>query len=139
MADLAVTAANVAASPLAKIERRYNMGIAGTRGENVYLDDSNPPLWKLYDDDAIGGNELTRTRGMVLVDAGINQPGVVALKDTAYKPGAALTPGLAVYASTTAGGITHTVPAAGEFPVLLGMAIDAATMNLHPVATGIKM
>lgn len=137
MADISITAANVLASAAAVIRREYNIGYAAaTAGQHVYLDTSN--LWQKVDSNAaVTGNELTALCGILLNGGGIGQPAVVCTNDTAFTPGGTLTNGSTVYSSTTAGGITHDVPASGAYPRVLGVAKSTTVMNLQPVASGV--
>lgn len=137
MADISITAGNVLASTTADIERRFKYGATITAGQAVFLDDSL--LWQLYDSNLGTGYEATRRRGVALVGGASGQPGVVVMKDADFTPGGTLTNGGAVFASTTAGGITHDVPASGAFPVVLGIAKSASKMNLNPTASGAVM
>ena len=135
MADLAVTAANVVASSTAVISKQYNFGATVTQGQAVYLNSSNE--WVLLDMNAAStGNGITDTRGIALNAGADGQPATVVLEDTDFTPGATLTNGSAVYGSTTAGGITHDVPASGSYPVYLGQAKSTSKMVLKINASG---
>lgn len=136
MADISVTAASVLASSAAVLRREYNIGFAAaTAGMAVYLDSSN--LWQKMDSNAaVTGNEITALKGILLNGGGIAQPGVVCTSDTGFTPGGTLTNGLAVYSSTTAGGITHDIPTTGAYPTVLGIAKSATVMNLQPTSSG---
>lgn len=136
MADLSVTAANVLASSAATILRQYNFGATVTAGQAVYLD-SSTITWKLIDSNAaVTGNELATTKGISLVSGASGQPADVCIRDTDFTPGATLTNGSAVYSSTTAGGVTHDVPASGAYPTSLGVAKSTSKMNLNPTSSG---
>jgi len=137
MADISITAASVLASAAAVVRREYNIGYAGaTAGQHVYLNTSN--VWVLVDSNAaVTGNELTAMSGILLNGGGVGQPGVVCVSDTAFTPGGTLTNGVAVYSSTTAGGITHDVPTTGAYPRFLGLPKSTTVMNLQPCASGV--
>lgn len=137
MADISITAANVAASTSAKIERRYPFGATITAGQDVVLDDSL--TWQAYDSNGTQWHEITRVRGISLNGGASGQPAAVVTKDSDFAPGGTLTPGTAVYGSTTAGGVTHDIPTTGAYPVSLGVAKSTTKMNLNPTATGVVM
>lgn len=136
MADISITAASVLASAGAVIRKEYNFGYAAaTAGQHVYKDSSN--LWQRVDSNAaVTGNELTALSGITLNGGGIGQPAQVCVEDTAFTLGGTLTNGGTVYSSTTAGGITHDVPASGAYPRILGIAKSTTIMHLRPCASG---
>ena len=137
MADISITAASVLASSAAVIRKEYNFGYAAaTAGQHVYLDASN--LWQKVDSNAAStGNELTATAGITLNAGGIGQPASVCVYDTGFTPGGTLTNGSTVYSSTTAGGVTHDVPASTAYPRVLGIAKSTTVMFLNPTASGV--
>lgn len=134
MADISITAASVLAGPLAQFEPRYNFGATVTAGMQLYLDDNQ--LWQPYDANPGIGGELTRVRGIALNGGANGQPARVNVKDPDFTPGGTLTPGSPVYASITAGGITHDAQVTGAYPVIMGIAKSATKMNLNPTASG---
>lgn len=137
MADISITAASVLASASATKEFRYNFGATVTAGQAVYLDAATL-TWKPQDANVgTTGNERDTVRGIALNGGASGQPAVVCTKDPDFTPGGTLTPGLAVYVSNTAGGVTHDVPTTGAYPTSLGVASSAAKMNLNPTATGV--
>lgn len=140
MADLSVTAANVIASNSAVIDRGYSFGATITAGQAVYLDTTqSPPRWELLDIDAntVGTNTIATLRGISLNGGSDGQPADVCIKDPDFTPGATLTNGLAVYGSTTAGGITTAdIPTTNAYPVILGLTKSTSKMNLNPTASG---
>ena len=136
MADISITAASVLASSAATIIRQYNFGATVTTGQAVYLD-SSALTWKLIDSNAaVTGNELATLKGIALVSGASGQPADVCVKDTSFSLGGTLTNGSTVYSSTTAGGVTHDVPASGAYPTVLGVAKSTTTMNLNPTSSG---
>jgi len=136
MADLSITAANVAASNSAVIVRSYNFGATVTQGQAVYLGPSS--TWLLLDIDAanIGTNTVATLRGISLNSGASGQPAAVCVKDPDFTPGTTLTKGSAVYGSVTAGGIAHDVPTTNAYPVFFGMAKSTSKLNLNPTASG---
>jgi hypothetical protein len=137
MADISITAASVLASTggAAQIENAYKWGATVTAGQAVYLGAAN--TWLLVDTNAAAtGNGISDIRGIALNGGASGQPASVCKSDTSFTPGGTLTNGSTVYASTTAGGITHDVPASGAYPVILGVAKSASTMNLNIIASG---
>ena len=139
MSDLSVTAANVVAGSAAIINRNLLSAATITAGEAVYLDTTiATPAWKLIDADAaVTGNEIATKKGIALNGASTGQPVAVDTYDTDFTPGATLTNGLAVYSSTTAGGITQAdIPTTGAYPTVLGIAKSTTKMVLNPTASG---
>lgn len=135
MADISITAANVAVGTNPYFRKEYPAGVTITAGQAVYLNASN--AWVPADSNASAtGNGITDTRGIALNGAAAGQPLSVLIEDADFTPGGALTNGATVYLSTTAGGITHDVPTTGAYPVVLGVAKSTSKMNLRPVASG---
>jgi hypothetical protein len=136
MADITITAANVAASSTAVIKKEYNFGATVTAGQIVYLDTANK--WQLGDSNAaVTGNEQTATRGYALNGGANNQPAAVVVEDSDFTLGGTLTNGSAVYESVNAGASTHDVPTTGAYPVYMGQAKSASKMVLKPNASGV--
>ena len=136
MADLTITAANVAASANAKLERRYNFGATVTQGQLVYLDSNF--RWLLADADAAAtGNGVSDIRGIAVNAGSLGQPATVALQDPDFTVGATLTVGTSYYSSGTAGGICPASDlGSGDYPVFVGVAKTASKLNLNPTAAG---
>jgi hypothetical protein len=140
MADISITAANVAASSTAVIEYNYKFGATVTAGQLVYRDDTaTPPNWKLLDRDAAAtGNELATVKGIALNGGASGQPAAVCTKDSDFTPGGTLTNGITLYSSDTAGGITSAdIPTTGDYPTVLGVAKSTSKMNLNPTSSGV--
>ena len=137
MAAISITAANVLASASAVISKEYTFGATITAGQLVYLNSSSQ--WVLLDSDAAAtGNGITDKRGITLCGGSLNQPASVCLSDTDFTPGGTLSNGLAIYNSTTAGGITFAdIPTTAAYPVFVGIAKSTTKMNLFPVASGV--
>jgi hypothetical protein len=131
MAALSITAANVAAGAAA----RKSSGIAGatiTAGQLLYQDPADL-LLKLADSDA--GTAPPRSPvGIALHGASSGQP-VAYLVEGPCTIGAALTAGVAYYASPTAGGISPVADlVAGNYPTIVGIAASTTVLDvrLHP-------
>ncbi len=135
MADIVITAASVLASSTAIIERNYLFAATVTQGQVVYLNSSSQ--WALADSNAQLGTAITSKIGIALNGGAVGQPADVVTKDTAFTPGGTVSNGLAVYLSNTPGGITFAdIPTTGAYPVVLGIAKSATTMNFNPTASG---
>lgn len=138
MSDLSITAANVAASNTAIIERRYPFGATVTQGQVVYLDSNN--RWQLGDASAVTGNNVEDKRGVALVSGANGQPAVVCVKDTDFTPGATLSNGAVYAVSTNAGNIADIADiTSGNYPVFVGIAKSTSKLNLNPTAAGIDI
>lgn len=138
MADISITAANVAASTAGTAVKRseYNFGATITQGQAVYLDSSN--TWQKLDLNAAAtGNGITDLRGIALNSGASGQPATVVVYDEDFTPGGTLTNGLVVYGSNTPGGITQAdIPTTGAYPVSLGIAKSTTKMVLKITASG---
>lgn len=134
MADLSITAANVAAGAGAQIDA----GTAGatiTAGQAVYLD-STTKKYLLADSNGTG----TRTpSGFALNGASNNQP-LSVLRSGPITIGATLAPGTAYYLSDTPGGVCPVADvASGENVVLLGLATSASVLKVDIQASGVTL
>jgi hypothetical protein len=87
-------------------------------------------------DAAATGNGITDVRGIALNSGGADQPAAVCIEDIDFTPGATLTNGSTIYGSTTAGGITHDVPAANSYPVVIGVAKSTTKAVIRSIASG---
>lgn len=135
MADIIVTASGVLQSTSAFLNFAYNAGAEITAGQFVYLDNTN--LWQLVDADSATGTEITRTFGVAVNHAYTGQRLVVSTKDTDFTPGATLVAGTTYVGSTTPGGICPASDlAAGDYPVVVGIAKSTTKLNLNPSAAG---
>ncbi len=134
MADLSITAANVIASPSAT---RVN-GTAGetiTQGKLVYLS-SSTKKWMLADSNSATVEARAGTH-VALNAASLNQP--ITVGKGKITIGATLTPGLAYYGSDTPGGICVIGDVgSGEYVNLVGMADDAAVLDVIPHYTAVS-
>lgn len=136
MADLAITAANVAPGTGASL----STGIAGaaiTAGQKVYFD-SATRTYKLADCNSATAAARSPS-GVALDNAAIGQPITVA-NSGPVTIGAALTPGLGYYLSANPGGICPVADlVTGCFPVFLGFATSATVLDLNMVEAGLSL
>lgn len=121
MADISITAANVLGSTTAVRLSQYKAGETITAGQPVYLNSSSQWV-KLDINAAATGNGVSDTRGISENGGASGQFITVVTQDDDFTVGGTLTNGSALYGSTTAGGITHDVPASGSYPVYIGQA-----------------
>lgn len=127
MADLVVTAANVAAGSGAIINRNHNAGAAITAGQTVYLDQT-AQTWKLADCDA--GAITSVVGGIALHAASSGQPLAVQTGGR-INPGATVAVGEIYVASGTAGGIAPKADlATGDYVTVLGIGVAANAIAL---------
>lgn len=136
MADIVATIANV----LLPNERQNIIirGVAGGTilpGEPVYLDGTNG--WKKGDADAAASGQI---RGIAISSGGaLTYASGESLDIVVYGPVsgfASMTPGAAVFVSTTAGSMDQTAPAAGgDFPFAVGWAMTAGVIFVDPQVT----
>jgi len=132
MGDISSTAADV--RPLGgAIVRRGTAGGTLAPGQAVYLDGANG--WKAADADAEASSQA---RGIAVS----GEDGASSMSDgdtidiVTHGPVtgfASMTPGGAVFVSTTAGAMDQTAPAAaGDYPFAVGWAESAATIYVDP-------
>jgi hypothetical protein len=136
MADLVITAANVAAGTGA----RTTTGTAGatiTAGQVVYQD---PADNKYKPSDCNGASAAIRSvAGIALNGASAGQPLTILLSGP-LTPGATLTPGVAYYLSANPGGICPVADLiAGCYPTILGIATSATALDVlvHPAGVSL--
>ncbi len=136
MADLTLTAANV----LAGSNATTRLGTAGatiTAGQVVYLD-SATKTYKLADTDSATAAARSPA-GFALNGASSGQP-LMVLTDGDLTLGAVLTAGVAYYLSGNPGGICPVADvAAGDYPVVLGMAKSTSVLSVHIVEAGVAI
>jgi len=136
MADLTLTAANV----LAGSNATTNLGTAGatiTAGQVVYFDDTTK-TYKLADTDSATA-AVRSPVGIALNGASSGQP-LMVLTGGDITLGAVLTAGVAYYLSGNAGGICPVADvAAGDYPVVLGMAKSTSVLSVHIVEAGVAI
>lgn len=136
MADISITAANVLGSSTAVRLTQYKAGETLTAGQPVYLNSSSQWV-KLDINAAATGNGVSDVRGITENGAASGQPVSVVTEDTDFTVGGTLTNGSALYGSTTAGGITHDVPASGSYPVYIGQAKSTTKAVVKFNASGV--
>lgn len=137
MADLVITAANVVAGTGVQTER-INAGAALTAGQVVYKDAGDSNKAKLTDADSatVAAREAD---GIVLNNSASGQPVVIARLDSGglLTIGATVTPGVAYYASDTAGGICPFADLeSGDWPTIIGIGYSATQIRLCKVRQG---
>lgn len=133
MADLSITAANVAAGSNA----RTTAGVAGetiTAGQVVYKKASDGEYYLADADDAT--EEVRQPDGIALNGASDGQP-IDVLLGGDITIGATVTAGTAYYLSPTAGGIAPLADVlSGDDIVLIGLASSASVLRVMIFATG---
>ena len=134
MADLVITAANVAKGAHAALGSG-TAGVAITAGQVLYLD-AGTQRHVLTDND---GDGTRQAEGIALNAAAAGQP-ITFLKGGEVTIGAVLTPGMAYYASDTAGGIIpHADLAVGMDVILVGIAVSASVLSVSFRNTGVEL
>jgi hypothetical protein len=136
MADLSITAANVAKGSDAIVEQ----GTAGatiTAGQVVYLDAADG-RYKLADCDSATA-AAKNPRGIALHGASNGQP-LSILKGGDITIGATLTAGTAYYLSPTAGGICPLADVlSGDDPILIGLAESTTVLHVDIQDPGVTI
>ena len=133
MADLTITAANVAKGTNAAVVTSYLAGASITAGQSVYLDSATNTI-KLADADALASSAAV---GVSLNAAASGQP-ITDQRSGNITIGATVAVGVAYYVSTTAGGIClESDLATGDFPHFLGFATSTTVIALDPKACGV--
>lgn len=137
MADISVTAAVV--RPLnGAVVRRGTAGGSGNLGAAVYLDGTNG--WKLADADAEASSQgrgvVVGVNGNTALTAFVSGDEIDIVRQGPVAGFASMTPGGAVFVSTTAGAMDQTAPAtAGDFPFAIGYAESASVLYVQPQIT----
>jgi hypothetical protein len=134
MADITNAASSVRPLPV-YISRRFDAGGSIYAGQPVYIAaDGDVEM-------ADAGGTLTgQAIGMMIAD---NDGGTLAVSGdrvdvilfgpvTGFS---SLTPGLKLFVSATAGGLTQDVPAVGSLVCDFGIALDASTILVNPIRT----
>lgn len=133
MADLTITAANVAKGTNAAVVSSYLAGASITAGQSVYLDSATNTI-KLADADALASSAAV---GVALNAASSGQP-ITYQRSGNITIGATVAVGVAYYVSTTAGGIClESDLTTGDFPHFLGFATSTTVIALDPKACGV--
>ena len=138
MADLSITAANVAASATATIDRQRNAGESFSAGQVVYLKSSDN---KYYKADANSGTAEARTPTGIALNTGVaGQPCAVVSADTSLTIGATVTVGAVYVLSATPGGIAPVADlVSGDYVTILGVGVTASTIKLNLVSSGVAI
>jgi hypothetical protein len=133
MADLVITAANVAAGAGATIDRTHNAGATITAGQVVALDTDN--TYKPADNNS-GTAALRVAAGIALNAASSGQP-VGVLTAGPITIGAAVSANVGYYLSANAGGVCPIADlSAGMYPSFLGFATSTTVLNVNIQAAG---
>lgn len=136
MADITITAANVAASG-ATVVADCTAGATITAGQVVYLESSSNTV-KLADSDSATA-EVRSPYGIALNGAASGQP-VKVLREGLITIGATLTAGLAYYLSKTAGGICPVADiASGGYATVLGIATSTTVLKVQILESGVAV
>lgn len=138
MADITVTAANVAPGSDAFINKDYNFGATVTQGQSVYLDTSTtPPTWKLADADSTA--TTAAAKGMSLNAGSSGQPAAVQISG-GYNPGGTVAVGTIYVVSGTAGGICPSSDlASGDWVTIVGIGTTTSNIQLLFLASGVQV
>lgn len=133
MADLTITAANVAAGSGAKVVYG-TAGAALTAGQSLYLD-SATTTYKLCDNDS--GTAAARSfAGIALHAAASGQP-IAVLTAGPITIGATVAVGDILCTSSTAGGIAPSADnGTGDYVTVIGVATSTTSVTVAPIAAG---
>lgn len=131
MADLTITAANVAIANAGVTTRKVQVGEAVTAGQVGYLSSNK---YYLADADALA---TANAAGIFLTNAALDGYAILATAGT-INIGATLTVGETYVVSTTAGGIAPIADLlSGDFTTVLFIADDAAEGTLNILVSGV--
>ncbi len=134
MADLTVTAANVAIAGEDARIRKVQAGEAVTQGQPCYLKSSDG---KYYKADADLSADASAAAGIVITPASADGYFVIA-ESGPVNVGATLTVGETYAVSATAGGIAPIGDlVTGDYPTILGTATTASKLVLSINASGV--
>jgi hypothetical protein len=136
MADLVITAANVAAG----VGARTSSGVAGatiTAGQVVYQDPADSK-YKLADANS-GTAAVRKPAGIALHGALAGQP-LTILVQGPITIGAAVAPGVPYFASATPGGVAVAADmVTGVYPTILGIATSATVIDVLIHQSGVAI
>jgi hypothetical protein len=136
MADLSITAANVAAGSGAKTTTG-TAGASVTAGQVVYYD-SATSNYKLADTDSATAAARSPA-GIALHAAASGQP-LTILQSGAITIGATVAVGVSYWLSGTAGGICPVADvAAGDYPVIVGIGTSTSVIKVQFLEAGAVM
>jgi hypothetical protein len=134
VADLSITAANVAAVTVSKQE--WTAGATITAGQAVYLDSANSNVAKLAQSD--GTSAEAEVKGIALCGAASGQPIIIASSGT-MDLGATLTVGMIYVLSQTAGGIAPVSDlASSDYVSVIGVATATDEIRLSITNSGVE-
>lgn len=134
MADLSITAANVALGSSSTTYRRVQYGETVTQGQSVYLKAADNKWWKADANatESAGSGGV----GVAITPGSTDGYGIVATEGL-VNLGATLTAGAPYFVSSTAGGICPAADLSStEYTTYLGAATSASLINLKPHASG---
>jgi hypothetical protein len=137
MADLSQTAASVAASTNAIIDRRFLAGGTITAGMPVYLSAAN--TWIAADNNVSAVEAGSLGVGIALNGAASGQP-VAVQTGGDINIGATLTAGVPYIVSAVAGAVAPITDISTNITTVLGVAISASILRMPlsgPIATGV--
>lgn len=135
MADLTITAANVAAGSVSTTEHGTAAATI-TAGQVVYKD-ATTKRYGLADNN--GATATKAPVGIALNGAASGQP-LAIIKSGDITIGATMTAGVAYYLSDTPGGICPVADlASGETAILLGMATSTTVLHLDIQNSGVAL
>lgn len=138
MADLSITAANVAIVDGSPQVRPVQVGVAVTQGQVGYKSASNDDKYALADADLSEAG--AKAECIFLTSAGSDGFALAAFKGSNIDVGATLTVGERYYVSGTAGGIAPSGDlATGDYVTLIGIATATDTMKLIFEQTGVQV
>lgn len=127
MADLSITAANVAPGANARKET-VTAGATITAGTPVYKDTADNDEYKASDADAAGTAD---SDGIALTGSSDGQPLVIQKSGGSINLGATLVVGQVYVVSTTAGGIApYADLLSGDYVTILGVATSTSLLKL---------
>jgi len=136
MADLSVTAANVAL--ITGLTGSANSGVAIGQGKSVSVDPSDG-LAYLYEADSTTAARRVLT-GVALTSSAIGQPCVYAAPGAVINPGATVAAGAVYVGSATPGGIAPVADlTSGMYTSILGVGLAANRLQLAIVNSGVAV
>lgn len=136
MADLTITAANVALGGSGTSVRVVQVGESVTQGETGYLNNTDNKHYLADADDS----ETTANADCLFLSPASADGYAVAVFSGPVNVGATLTVGEQYYVSDTAGGIKPAADlATGDFVTLLGIATATNVLDLSINASGVQV
>jgi hypothetical protein len=135
MADLVITAANVAAGSTSTNDRSGLAGATITAGQVVYWDGSR---WQLADNNS--GTTAARTPGGIALNGASSGQPLAVLTSGDVTIGATLTAGVVYYLSGTPGAICPVADlVTGMNPVAIGIAKSTTVLHVDINASGVTL